>query len=151
MNKKNTFLVALVLVLLGIYVVYFTNWFQPKLIQISHTSRPMAGRGGQAVPRLMFGLGRDYELTDVKVVPFAEWQNNKYVQPLWHLVSDGSDDVNHIFYGENIPGMDPAVEDARPQPLQPGVKYLLLITAGKYKGQHEFQIGNAPANLSTNK
>jgi hypothetical protein len=148
MNKKIFLLVAVVLVLLGVYAVYFTSWFQPKLIQISHTSRPIGGRGGE--PRLMFGLGNDYELTDVKVVSLAEWQTNKEAASLWHLVSDGSDDINRFTYGEKISGMDPIVDGNRPQKLQPGVKYLLLVTAGKYKGQHEFQIGTTPENVSTN-
>jgi hypothetical protein len=152
--KKNLFLIGIVLVLAAVYVIYFTDWFRPKMIQLSHTVRPInaAGRFGPAVSRLTFGLDNDYELTEVKVVPFAEWQTNKDAQPLWHLVSDeGSDDINHFFYGENISGMDSAVEGAKPQPLQPGVKYLLLIAAGRAKGQHEFLIGNSSADISTNK
>lgn len=146
--KKNLFLVGIVLVLAIVYVIFFTSWFQPKIIVVSHTTRP-SGRGSGT--QLAFSLGADYELTEVKVVALAEWQTDKDAQPLWHLVSDdGSDDINHFFYGENINGMDPAIEGARPQPLQPNVKYLLLVTAGKYKGQHEFQIGGPP-DISTNK
>lgn len=143
--KKNLFLIGIVLVLATVYTIFFTDWFQPKFIQISQTSRPTSiGRSGQSVSHLTFGLGDDYELTEVKVVRFDEWQTNKNAQPLWHLVSDeGSDDVSHFVYGENIGGMDPAIEGATPEPLQPGVKYLLFVAAGKARGQHEFQIGIA--------
>jgi len=151
MNKKNFILIGLVLAMAIGYVVFFTDLFAPKIIQISHTNRPLPGRGGQTVARLMFSLGQDYELTDIKVVPLAEWQTDKSTQPLWHLTSDGSDFINRFTYGENIPGMDPYVEGMRPQPLKPGVKYLLLVTAGKARGQHEFQVGNSPADVSTNK
>src|SRR5581483_5759364 len=128
-------------------------WFRSNhVIQISHTTRPERTRTGESAPRLMFSLGQDYELTEVKVVPLAGWQNNPQTAPLWHLVSDqGSDDINRFAYGEKISGMDPAVEGAMPEPLQPGVKYLLLVTAGKDKGQHPFQIGGSPADVSTNK
>jgi hypothetical protein len=47
--------------------------------------------------------------------------------------------------------MDPAVEGARPDPLQPGVIYRLFVTAGKVRGQHDFHIGAAPANTATNR
>jgi hypothetical protein len=130
--------------LAGVYIFFFTGWFQPKSIQISHTSRPAvaAGRYGPAVSRLAFGLDADYELTEVKVVPLAEWQTNKIVQPLWHLVSDeGSDDINHFFYGENIAGMDPAIDGSTPQPLRSGVTYRIFVAAGKTKGWHDFQTG----------
>jgi hypothetical protein len=137
--KKNLFLVGIVLVLAVVYVFFFTSWFQPKIIQISHTSRPLGGRAAQ----LAFGLGGDYELTEVKVVPLADWQADKNAQPLWHLVSDGSDDVNHFFYGENIGGMDPDVDGAKPQPLQPGVTYRIFVAAGRARGWHDFQIGAA--------
>jgi hypothetical protein len=151
MNKKNFILIAIALVLAGVYAVYFTDWFQPKTIHISHTSRPMrsGGRTGAAANRLFFGLGNYYSLTEIKVVPLAALQTNKLAQPVWHLVSDeGSDDMDHFFYGEKINGMDPAVEGARPETLQPGVTYRLFVTAGKTKGQHDFHIGIATTNTA---
>ena len=154
MNKKNLILIGLVLVLAGIYVVCFTSWFTPKTIQISHTSRPvrLGPRNGAAANPVTFGLGDYYSLTEVKVVPLAALQTNKLAQPVWHLVSDsGSDDVKLFSYGQKINGMDPAVEGARPDPLQPGVIYRLFVTAGKARGQHDFHIGAAPANTATNR
>jgi hypothetical protein len=35
MTKRNGFLIFAALVLAGVYAVYFTNWFKPKIIQIT--------------------------------------------------------------------------------------------------------------------
>jgi hypothetical protein len=141
MKKKDFILIAFALVLAGVYVVYFTDWFKTKTIHISHTSRPSGGRDGQSAMRLSFALGDYYNLTEVKVVPLAALQTDPLAQPVWHLVSDsGSDDVDHFFYGQKINGMDPAVEGAQADPLQPGVTYRLFIAAGKIKGRHDFEI-----------
>jgi hypothetical protein len=140
MNKKNFMLIGLVLMLAGVYAVFFTDWFQTKTIHISHTSRP--GRAGASANRMIFGLGDYFSLTEVKVVPLTALQTNKLAQPIWHLVADeGSDDVNQFAYGQKINGMDPAVTGSRPGPLQPGVTYRLFVTAGKINGQHDFQLG----------
>lgn len=152
MNKKTYSLIAVAVVLAAVYAIFFTDWFQPKTIHISSTSRAMRAvrpnaRNGTAAGRLMFGLGDYYSLTEIKVIPLAALQTNKFASPVWHLVSDeGSDDVRQFFYGQKINGMDPAVEGARPEPLQPGVTYRLFVTAGKIKGQHDFHIGAAPTN-----
>ena len=143
MNKKSYTLIAIALVLAGVYVVYFTDWFRPETIRISHTSRPVRfARSGQAATRLGFGLGGEYELTEIKVVPLAEFQTNNLAQPVWHLVGDpSSDSINLLFYGQKIDGMSPAVAGSRPEPLQPGVTYRLFVAAGKARGQYDFHIG----------
>jgi len=148
MNKKNIILIGLVIVLAGIYAVFFTDWFKPKVIHISHTSRlARTGRTGATAIPITFGLGEDYSLTEVEVVPLAALQTNKLAQPVWHLVSDeGSDDVNQFSYGEKINGMDSAVAGSQPEPLQSGITYRLIVTAGKAKGQHDFQLGAPPVS-----
>ncbi len=148
MNKKNFILIAIVLVLAGVYVVYFTSWFRPKTIQISHTSRPARpARSGPAASRLVFSLEDYYKLTEVKVVPLAEWQTDHGAPPVWHLVSDSNSvPVNVFAYGQRIRGMKPAVSGERPQPLETNVAYRLFVTAGAIKGQHDFEIGGAPTN-----
>jgi hypothetical protein len=165
MNKKNFFLVGLVLVLAWVYVVNFTDWLRPKTIHISHTSRPLrtfraaragrAGRAGQsdaATTQLIFNLDDDYELTELKVVSLAALQTNKLAQPVWHLVGDpSSDSIKNFLYGQNIPGMNPAVAGSQAEPLQSGATYRMFITAGKISGQHDIQIGAAPANTATNR
>lgn len=148
MSKKNICLIAFVVALAGVYVVYFTHWFHPRVMQISHTSRPAADRSSV---RMAFNLGNYYDLTEVKVVPLDDYKKNPDVPPLWHLVSnEGSDSTELFFYGESINGMDPAVAGAEPEPLQPGVRYRLFVAAGGLKGQHDFYFGNAPANASNN-
>ncbi|HXF10846.1 MAG TPA: hypothetical protein VN625_08685 [Desulfuromonadaceae bacterium] len=141
--KKNLILIAGVLLLATVYVIFFTDWFKPKIIQISHTARPGVGRGDDAVPMLAFGLDNEYELTDIKVVRVSDLQADKDPQPLWHLVSEGSDFINHFRYGENIAGMDPAVDGSKPGALEPGVTYRLFVVAGKAHGQHDFQVKSA--------
>lgn len=143
MSKKNVLLVSLVVVLAGIYVIFFTHWFKPRVMQVSHTSRP---EGGRDSVRMTFSLGDYYELTDVKVVPLDDFKKNPDTPPLWHLVSDDSDSTAMFSYGENIGGMDPAVAGTEPAPLQSGVRYRLFVTAGSIKAQHDFYFGTAPTN-----
>ncbi|HTV63093.1 MAG TPA: hypothetical protein VMH30_11050 [Verrucomicrobiae bacterium] len=150
MNKKNLALIALVLALAAVYVIFFTDWFRSKPMVISHTTRPM-GRGGRMLT--LFSLGDDYELTEIKVVPLAEWETNKLAQPLWHVVGHSDDPVNHFVYGQGIDGMDPVVDGSRPLPLQMGVSYRIFITAGRLKGWHDFQSrppGASPPAQRTN-
>jgi hypothetical protein len=171
MTKKNWLLFFIALVLAGVYVFYFTSAFQPKNIHITHTSRVIGGRrtvrasnnpgflarlsrlansaavADSTTLPITFILERPYKFTELKVVDLDEWQTNKNCLPLWHLVADtNSAPINPQFrYGENIHGMKPAVPGARAQPLQPGVKYRLLVTDGSAKGQHDFQPVAKPA------
>jgi hypothetical protein len=175
MNKKNLFLIGLVLVLAGLYAVYFTDWFQTRSILIDSTSRPVSARsaaqlggryggrlgaragartGAPASPTyaLFFGLDDYYELTEIKVVSLAELQTNALAEPVWHLVGDPSSDAIKSFtYGQPIEGMEPAVKGLQPEPLEPSVEYRIFVTDGKLKGQHDFHLGAAPANTATNK
>ena len=151
MNKKNYALIAIVLVLAGVYIVCFTDLFKPKTIQISKASRPVrTTRSGAMTDQVFFALDNDYSLTEVKVVPVAALQTNKLAQPIWHLVSDsGSDDVNVFSYGQQINGMDSAVAGTEAGPLQPGVMYRLFVAAGRAKGQLDFQLGVSPVTPPT--
>lgn len=136
--KKNLALISVAVVLAVIYVIFFTNWLRPKVMHISHTTRPL-GRGGQ--PILMFGLAGRYQVTEIKVVPAAEWQTNKLAQPLWHLVSTNkSEPLNHFIYGQNIRDMQPEVKGSRAAPLTTNVIYRILVSAGATKGWDDFQI-----------
>jgi hypothetical protein len=139
-------LVAVALVLAGVYAVYFTSWFRSQTIQISHTSRP--GRVAGTAP-LNFSLRVPYKLTEIKVVSLAEWQTNHGVPPVWHMVSDSnSAPVTFFTYGQRIRGMKPAFAGEQAQPLEANVAYRLFVTAAKIKGQHDFEIGGTPANPS---
>jgi len=146
MTKKNWLLISVALALAVVYVFYFTDWFNPKIIHISsHNARTTranaSAKTDSTTVSVTFKLGRPYKLTELKVVALDEWQTNKNCLPLWHLVTDtNSAPINKPFnYGQKIPGMKSKVEGARAQPLQPGVKYRMFVTDGTAKGQHDFQ------------
>jgi len=68
-----------------------------------------------------------------------EIETNKFPQPIWYLVSDSNSvPIKEFTYGMRIPGMHPAFKDIHADPLEPGVKYRLLVEAGKEKIQHDF-------------
>lgn len=145
MTQKSWILVAGLAGLVVVYAGFFTRAFRPNVIQIHHTTRPRGAimRTGRAagVPPLTFGLDGRYRLTEIKAVPLAGWQTNAGILPVWHLVSDSNSvPVSTFVYGQRIGGMQPAVAGARPQPLVSNVVYRLFVTAGKIKGQHDFEI-----------
>jgi len=174
MTKKNAVLILVVLVLAGVYAVYFTSWFTPKVIHIvSHNERvtrtsaaransnpgfiqrlaTLANAGATAdaaTLQVIFKMSKPYKLKDLKVVDLEQWQTNKNCLPLWHLVADtNSVPVDRPFnYGQRIPGMKSQVQGARPQPLQPGVKYRLFVTDGSADGAHDFTPVAKPAEAS---
>jgi hypothetical protein len=150
MTRKSWMLIGLALVLAVVYAVFFANWFKPGIIRIYHLRRPtgfaMRTRRDAPVPPLTFGLEGSFKLTEIEAVPLAEWQTNRHVLPVWHLISDSNSvPVQSFIYGQGIRGMKPAMPGAKPQPLQANVVYRLLVTAGKARGQHDFEMdGNLP-------
>ena len=151
MSRKEYILVGVVVMLVGLYAVYFTDWFRPKLIRIEHSVRSLreAWSGGRRVDatgklelgNVTFALHRNYKLTSVKVVPLAEYKTNKYARPLWELVAkSGSQPVDGFSYGMAVPGMSPARPLLEPDPLVPGVAYRLFVVAGSVKGEHDFKL-----------
>ena len=140
-------MLIVLIVLAGVYVFYFTDWFKPKIIQISHTSRAFgrrsANRAGAMVP-ITFGLEPPCRPTEIKVVPLAAWQANPNTPPVWHLIySSNAAPVKMFFYGQRLRGLKPEIPGAQAEPLQPDVAYRLFLTAGKAKGQHDFEIKTA--------
>jgi hypothetical protein len=145
MSKNNWLLVAILFGLSTVYVVYFTDWFRPKLIEIYHVSRENrlhpqhAGANNPGVIPVTFGMGTPYRLTELKVVPLDAWQTNHNALPVWHLISDSNSiPLKSFFYGQNLRGMKPAVPGSHAQPLEPDVTYHLELRAGKAKGEHDF-------------
>ncbi|MGD1089565.1 MAG: hypothetical protein ABR955_12715 [Verrucomicrobiota bacterium] len=148
MERKQWILVVIAFLLAGIYVVYFTDWFRHKSIQIHYTSRPMPSRipRGAASPMVMFGFDKNFRLTEVKVVLLAEWQTNRDTPPVWHLISDSkSAPVERFIYGQNIRGMKPAIPGAQAELLESNLTYRIFVQAGSLKGQRDFQIGVHPS------
>jgi len=145
MTRNGIFLSVLAVILAAVYVIYFLDIFHKPTIQILPQVRP--GRAS-AIPRdrnappvypVAFKLNGKYKLTSVKVVNAADAATNKYPEPLWHMISDSnSTPQDWLMYGLPIKGMKPAVPRAKPQPLEPDVNYLLIIAAGKIKGQTNF-------------
>jgi hypothetical protein len=147
MGKKQWFLLAVLILLAAVYICAFTDWGRHPAIQISHTAaakpkgvigpRVKAGSINTAV--VSFNLDHAYRLTEVKVVRLDDWQTNKSILPLWHLISSSNSvPTKKFFYGVAIRGMKPAVADVWPEPLEPNVTYRLFLTAGPDKGQHDF-------------
>jgi hypothetical protein len=150
MTKKSWILVFGALALAVVYICFFTDWFKPTVIQISHTTRPLPSRSSRSATTVavVFGLDHYYRLTEIKVVPLAEWQTNHSVLPLWHLVSDSKSAATKFFiYGQHINRMKSAMPEVQPKPLETNVVYRLFVSAGSVKSQHDFQIGGKPTNI----
>lgn len=156
MTKKNLILILLTLVLAGVYVVYFTDWFRAAGVQISHTYRPPRQRPGNqrlqaifdASAPVTFFFQRELKLTRLQVFAVAELETNRHALPLWHLVSDSnSPPTKYITYGLPFRGMRPANKGQVPQPLVPGTTYRLFLEAGELKGQHDFEAKPNPGKL----
>ncbi len=143
MTKKNLFLMLFAIGLASVYLIWFTDWFQPKVVKIAHTNRNLyANRGREnALPNLIFHLNPQIRCTELKVVPLAEFQTNKNAVAVWHLVSDSNSvPMTSFFYGEHIRGMRPAIKGVQAEALETEVAYRMFITAGHVKGQHDFEL-----------
>lgn len=135
MNKQTGFLVSFALVLAALYAAYFTDWFKQKNIQIHWRISPANGA-------LAFYLDKTYPLTSIKVVSSADAKTNKYPHALWHIMAKSSPALIDTFdYGMKVPGMEPEVASAAPEPLLPDTEYSLVIEAGKnVKGEESFTL-----------
>ncbi|MGP8199494.1 MAG: hypothetical protein ACLQU4_08340 [Limisphaerales bacterium] len=139
MRKKDLIWIGALLVVGGIYIHYFTHWFDRPTIGIAASIRPSL-RAGEAAFPVFFTLSGDYKLTSLKVVPMAEGKFNPVATPVWHLVSDSNSVPTRAFrYGQGIRGMKPALKGIRPEPLTPGTMYRLILTAGSLSGSKDFQ------------
>lgn len=149
MLKKHVILVLMTAVLGAVYAVYFSGWFTRAPVAVS--ARPRLERqSGQKKPRVSvsFSFDTSCRLTEVKVVPLAELETNKYARAVWHLVADESSPaVKGIVYGDRIKGMKPKIPKMRAEPLEPGCKYRLLVEAEQQRGQTDFQIPGLLSSL----
>jgi len=142
MTKKNILLIAVLLALIAVYAVFFTDWFKTKTIRIFYTNRQVEYvRARRDVPYILFGLEGRYRLTEVRVVSLADYQKNPNASSLWHLVSDSNSiPVKEFIYGQHIHGMRPALAGENPQTLETNVVYHLIVSAGRIKGEKDFSI-----------
>jgi hypothetical protein len=145
MNKSTIALIVVLIAMAGAYAYWFTDWFREDTIQILAQVRPsrnvrQAPPGSTPTYPVSFAFDRKLAITEVKVVSVDDAATNKYPHAMWHLISDSNSiPTKALVYGEWVRGMKSKVPHARPEPLQPGVKYRLHITAGKSKGQIEFK------------
>ena len=146
MTKKSWMLVAAA-ILLGAGSIYLNkDWFAKDRIQIFDRSRPARGplasrrsAANPAINPILFGFDRSVRLTSLKVIPVSEIQTNKYPHPIWHLVTESNSvPIKEFFYDARIRGMHPAVKGAQADPLEPGVKYRLIVEVGSQKAEHDF-------------
>jgi hypothetical protein len=146
MTLRDKVLLACALILGVIYVIFFTDLFRKPKIQIIPQVRPDRA---SAIPRprdsapvypVSFRFNKRYQFKSIKVVKTADYATNRFAVPLWHVVSDSnSAPQNSIVYGApKIPGMRTAVARAKPQPLEAGVEYMLLVETPKIKAQTNF-------------
>jgi hypothetical protein len=143
MTKKNVLPVLLVIGLAAVYAVWFTNWFRPAVLKISYTNRELHRnfQHENALPNLIFRVSPQIRFTELKVVPRDEYETNKNVLPVWHLVSDSNSvPVADFTYGQYIRGMRPAIKGVHAGPLETNVTYRMFVTAGRITGQHDFEL-----------
>ncbi|HEV2320675.1 MAG TPA: hypothetical protein VGV18_13040 [Verrucomicrobiae bacterium] len=142
MEKKNTLLVAVLLVLVLVYVAFFTDWFRPRMIKLFYTTRHIEYyRARPDLPYVLFGLEGNYRLTEVKVVSLDDLKGNPNPLPQWHLISKSNSVPIRMFtYGEHIHGMRAAFKGEEAQALMTNEMYRLFVSAGKARGQIDFKI-----------
>ena len=145
MTRNGYVLIAIAVLLGAAYVYFFTDLFEKESIQIIPQIRPgraanASGSGGvPPVYPVSFSFPGKYKLTSIKVVAADDLKTNKYANPVWYVISDSNSAPRKaVIYGEQIKGMRPAIERMRPEPLQPNVPYVVMIEAGKVKGQTNF-------------
>lgn len=148
MAKKYIVLLGLAVVLFGLYAYYFTDWFSPRQMQIEHSFRKSVPQGAfgriekadSSLNVITFMFSAKHTLREVRIVPLAAYQTNKYVHPLWHLVSESNSvPMKAIVYGMRIRGMHPKVKGAEADPLEANVDYRLIVEAGDVHGEHDFK------------
>jgi len=138
-------LLALAVALGSVSLYLNKDWFNRNNIQIYHRSRPARlwfrarTKDKATVDPIIFGFDRPLHLTSLKVVALNDLETNKYPHALWHLVTESNSvPTKDFMYGMPIRGLHPALKGAQPDPLQPGVKYRLLVEAGPRKLQDDF-------------
>ncbi len=148
-KTKIIFITILILGLASLSYYMNRDSFAPETIQINHRmspwmrpANPSARRANDLGVPVTFTLNGFHPLTTVKVVLVADMETNKFPHAIWKLVSDSNSVPTSTFnYGAGIRGMRPDVKGARPDPLEPGVAYrLIVVTAKDKQAQHDFTV-----------
>jgi hypothetical protein len=151
MSKSKIIFIAGLIVGLTCLSFYINrDAFAPETIQISHRlspwmrpATPGARRGNDLGMPVTFSMNGSHPLKSVKVVLVADATTNKYPHAIWKLVSDSNSVATTSFnYGAGIRGMRPETKGIRPDALEPGVAYRLIVETAKDKiVQHDFSVG----------
>ena len=153
MTRKQWSLIVVAVLLAGFSLYLNKDWFSKDGIHIYHRSRPSraaalfsrrnkraADDPTAAIDPITFGFNRRLKLKSLKVIPLSDILTNKYPHPIWQLLSDSNSvPTKDFMYGNPIQGMKPAVKGALPDPLEPGVKYRLIIETADAKAEHDFE------------
>ncbi len=142
--RNKTLLATLILLtLVGLCIYINRDWFARDRIQISSRVPPRTPFGRRARPGplpVLFNLNGKYKLTSVAVFAVSELLTNRNPHSVWELVAwSNSVPTREFAYGAGISGMHPRIAGARPEPLQPGSKYRLIVKAGSIKTEHDFE------------
>jgi hypothetical protein len=136
MQKREIGWIVVLLLVIAAYIHFFSHWGEKREIQIFASIRQLPRRAGHASTfPVWFTLDDNYRLTSIKVTAVTGNNTNAVTHVLWHLVSKNvSEPVKLFQYGQNIQGMEPDLKGVRPEPLVPGEKYVMEISAGPLKG-----------------
>jgi len=139
MQKREVKWIVALAALAGAYVLFFHNRFNREQMVINPSLRPSRQADATVWP-VFFSLNDDFRLTSVKVIPLQGNTFDPSERPVWHLISEShSAPIRAFRYGQDIQGMKPALKGARPEPLEPGVVYRLLVEAGKVTAIKDFE------------
>ena len=147
-SRKELLLVGVVVALLAVYIAFFTDFGKAQIIPVQFTARPYVqartrrtadGETEKVTWSLTFALGRKFPLTCVRVVDSAKFAADPKAPALWWLTGKAVP-ADGFVYGGNIEGLKPFVPGATPTPLEAGVKYRILVEAGRDHGEQEFTL-----------
>jgi hypothetical protein len=143
MSKKTVAMIGIAVVLGGIYLVWFADFFSKPVVEIAPRVRMSSGRrGGPPEVQVTFSFSAKCQLNEVKVVSVADAETNKYPHALWHMISDSNSiPVKGMVYGDWIKGMKPKIPKGKAEPLEPKTKYRLVIaTRDEVVSTADFQV-----------
>jgi hypothetical protein len=139
MQKTNIKWIVVFVALIAVSIWINRGCFATKQMIINPSFRP-SRRADATVWPVVFTLNDDFRLTSVKVIAFEGDKFNAKADAVWQLVTDSNSVPTRFFrYGQTVQGMKPAVKDARPKPLEPGVLYRLLVEAGSVTATTDFR------------
>jgi hypothetical protein len=149
-KTKVIFTLVLILGLAALSIYMNKDAFDKTPIQISHRMSPWMRQAKPTARRkasdlgvpLTFTMNNPHKLIAVKVVLVADMETNQFPHAIWHLSSTSNSVPTTSFnYGSYIRGMKPEVKGARPDPLEPGVAYRLIVTTDSNEQvQHDFMV-----------